>query len=142
MEAFSHSDAGNCSFSNRPAAEAGPLVAGTGDAFICQGCVDRLFHAHHIRQAREQYVHVSGHMDRFTEPARRVLTLVQEEAQRFNHDYIGTEHLLLGLIREGEGIAAGVLESLGVNLAKVRSEVITVLTTPCEPPSRSAPADG
>ena len=63
--------------------------------------------------------------DKFTERARRVLTLAQEEALRFNHNYIGTEHLLLGLVREGEGIAAGVLESLGVNLDKVRHEVIT-----------------
>ena len=66
--------------------------------------------------------------DKFTERARKVLTLAQEEAQRFNHNYIGTEHLLLGLVREGEGIAAGVLESLGVNLDKVRHEVIRVLS--------------
>ena len=44
--------------------------------------------------------------DKFTERARRVLTLAQEEAQRFNHNYIGTEHLLLGLVREGDGVAA------------------------------------
>src|ERR671911_294231 len=66
--------------------------------------------------------------DKFTDRARKVLTLAQDEAQRFNHNYIGTEHLLLGLVREGEGIAAGVLESLGVNLAKVRHEVIRVLS--------------
>ena len=52
--------------------------------------------------------------DKFTERARKVLSLAQEEAQRFQHNYIGTEHLLLGLVREGEGIAAGVLQSLGV----------------------------
>jgi ATP-dependent Clp protease ATP-binding subunit ClpA len=46
--------------------------------------------------------------DKFTDRARRVLTLAQEEAQRFNHNYIGTEHLLLGLVREGEGVAAKV----------------------------------
>ena len=45
--------------------------------------------------------------DKFTDRARKVLTLAQEEAQRFNHNYIGTEHLLLGLVREGEGVAAG-----------------------------------
>src|SRR5205085_84231 len=67
--------------------------------------------------------------DKFTERARKVLTLAQEEAQRFNHNYIGTEHLLLGLVREGEGIAAGVLESLGVSLEKVRTQVIQVLNT-------------
>ena len=66
--------------------------------------------------------------DKFTDRARKVLTLAQDEAQRFNHNYIGTEHLLLGLVREGEGIAAGVLESLGVNLDKVRHEVIRVLS--------------
>src|SRR6478735_1234700 len=66
--------------------------------------------------------------DKFTDRARKVLTLAQDEAQRLSHNYIGTEHLLLGLVREGEGIAAGVLESLGVNLDKVRHEVIRVLS--------------
>src|SRR5579862_433397 len=59
--------------------------------------------------------------DKFTERARKVLSLAQEEAQRFNHPYSGTEHLLLGLIREGEGVAAKVLSNLGVELNKVRS---------------------
>ncbi len=66
---------------------------------------------------------ISGSFDRFTERARRVLTLAQEEAQRFNHNYIGTEHVLLGLVREGDGVAAKVLSNLGVELAKVRSAV-------------------
>ena len=61
--------------------------------------------------------------DKFTERARRVLTLAQEEAHRFNHNYIGTEHILLGLVREGEGVAAIVLGNLGVELNKVRSAV-------------------
>jgi ATP-dependent Clp protease ATP-binding subunit ClpC len=61
--------------------------------------------------------------DKFTERARKVLTLAQEEAQRFNHNYIGTEHLLLGLVREGDGVAARVLSNLGVQLPKVRSAV-------------------
>ena len=61
--------------------------------------------------------------DKFTERARKVLSLAQEEAQRFNHNYIGTEHLLLGLVREGEGVAAKVLSNLGVELNKVRSAV-------------------
>jgi len=65
----------------------------------------------------------NGSFDRFTERARKVLTLAQEEAQRFNHNYIGTEHLLLGLVREGEGVAAKVLSNLGVELTKVRSAV-------------------
>src|SRR5690242_17522328 len=61
--------------------------------------------------------------DKFTERARKVLTLAQEEATRFNHNYIGTEHLLLGLVREGEGVAAKVLGNLGVELNRVRSAV-------------------
>ncbi len=62
-----------------------------------------------------------------TPRAKKVIELAVDEARRLNHHYIGTEHLLLGLVREGEGIAAGVLESLGVNLEKVRSETIKVL---------------
>jgi hypothetical protein len=61
--------------------------------------------------------------DKFTERARKVLSLAQIEAQRFQHTYIGTEHLLLGLVREGEGVAAQVLSNLGVELNKVRSAV-------------------
>jgi ATP-dependent Clp protease ATP-binding subunit ClpC len=61
--------------------------------------------------------------NRFTERARRVILLAKEEAKRFNHDYIGTEHLLLGLIREGEGVAAAVLMSLGLDPTKIRTEV-------------------
>ena len=61
--------------------------------------------------------------DKFTERARKVLTLAQDEAQRFNHNYIGTEHLLLGLVREGEGVAARVLENMDVELPKVRTAV-------------------
>jgi hypothetical protein len=61
--------------------------------------------------------------DKFTDRARKVLTLAQDEAQRFNHTYIGTEHLLLGLVREGEGVAARVLENMNVELAKVRTAV-------------------
>src|SRR6202165_4209682 len=64
-----------------------------------------------------------GPFDRFNDPAQRVLTLAQDEAIRFNHNYIGTEHLLLGLVREGEGVAARVLDSLGVELSKVRTAV-------------------
>ena len=61
--------------------------------------------------------------DKFTERARRVLSLAQEEAQRFQHNYIGTEHLLLGLVRERDGIAAHILKNLGVELNKVRDTV-------------------
>ncbi|MCL6648237.1 MAG: ATP-dependent Clp protease ATP-binding subunit [Chloroflexi bacterium] len=66
---------------------------------------------------------MADRFDKFTERARKVLTLAQEEAQRFNHNYIGTEHLLLGLVREGDGVAAKVLANLGVELNKVRSAV-------------------
>ena len=60
---------------------------------------------------------------RFTERAQKVLVLAQEEARRFHHTFVGTEHILLGLVREGEGIAAKVLLSLGVELDSVRSEI-------------------
>src|SRR5437879_3345884 len=59
---------------------------------------------------------------------KKVLELAVDEARRMGHHYIGTEHLLLGLVREGEGIAAGVLESLGVSLDKVRAEVTRILS--------------
>ena len=65
----------------------------------------------------------SSRFERFSERARRVLSLAQDEAQRFNHSYIGTEHILLGLVRENEGLAARSLSNLGVELAKVRSAI-------------------
>jgi ATP-dependent Clp protease ATP-binding subunit ClpC len=61
--------------------------------------------------------------NKFTERARKVLVLAKEEARRFNHDYIGTEHVLLGLIREGEGVACAVLQNLGVDLERLRIEI-------------------
>ena len=61
--------------------------------------------------------------NRFTERARKVLVLAKEEARRFNHDYIGTEHILLGLVREGEGVACAVLQNLGVDLERLRIEI-------------------
>ncbi|MFH1398332.1 MAG: ATP-dependent Clp protease ATP-binding subunit [Candidatus Omnitrophota bacterium] len=61
--------------------------------------------------------------NRFTERARKVIILAKEEARRFNHDYIGTEHIFLGLIREGEGVAATVLEKLGISLENIRLEI-------------------
>lgn len=61
--------------------------------------------------------------NKFTERARKVILLAKEEAKRFNHDYIGTEHILLGLIREGEGVAAAVLQKLGLSPEKIRLEV-------------------
>src|SRR5258708_2865507 len=71
----------------------------------------------------EKQVNDKDKFDTFTERARKVLSLAQEEAQRFQHNYIGTEHLLLGLVREGEGVAAKILSNLGVELTKVRSAV-------------------
>jgi ATP-dependent Clp protease ATP-binding subunit ClpC len=65
--------------------------------------------------------------NRFTERARKVIILAKEEARRFNHDYIGTEHILLGLIREGEGVASQVLMNLGLDLNMVRSQVMSFL---------------
>ena len=59
---------------------------------------------------------MGSNFDRFTERARKVLWLASEEAQRLDHPYIGTEHLLLGLVREGEGVAARVLTNMGVQL--------------------------
>jgi ATP-dependent Clp protease ATP-binding subunit ClpC len=66
---------------------------------------------------------MASRFEKFSERARRVLTLAQEEAQHLNHSYIGTEHILLGLLREDEGVASKVLTSLGANLGKVRSGV-------------------
>ncbi|NQV04640.1 MAG: hypothetical protein HQ532_03985 [Candidatus Omnitrophica bacterium] len=61
--------------------------------------------------------------NRFTERARKVILLAKEEAKRFNHDYIGTEHILLGLVREGEGVAAVVLQKMDLGLQQIRLEV-------------------
>ncbi len=61
--------------------------------------------------------------ERFTDRARRVVVLAQEEARELNHNYIGTEHILLGLIHEGQGVAARALESLGISLEAVRQQV-------------------
>ena len=66
---------------------------------------------------------MASRFEKFSERARRVLSLAQEEAQRFNHNYIGTEHILLGLVRENEGTAAKVLGGLSIELNKIRSAV-------------------
>ncbi len=65
--------------------------------------------------------------ERFTERARKVLTLAQEEAQRLKHNYIGTEHLLLGLVRESGGVAGIVLKREGIELNKVREVVLQII---------------
>src|SRR6059036_171993 len=65
--------------------------------------------------------------ERFTDRARKVMQLANQEAQRFNHEYIGTEHILLGLIREGSGVAANMLRNLDVDLEKIRKEVTKIV---------------
>jgi len=65
--------------------------------------------------------------ERFTDRARRVVVLAQDEARRLDHNYIGTEHILLGLLREGEGVAARALESLGISLDAVRQQVEEII---------------
>jgi excisionase family DNA binding protein len=79
------------------------------------------------QQRAEQHEVSRDKFDRFTGRARHVLTLAQDEAQRLNHNYIGTEHLLLGLVREGEGVAAKVLANLGVELHVVRIAVESII---------------
>jgi DNA-binding NarL/FixJ family response regulator len=74
-------------------------------------------------------------IDQFTYQAQRVVGIAQEEARRLNHDFIGPEHILLGLIREGEGIAAKALESLGIPLENVRQQVEEVIGAGQSPPS-------
>src|SRR5689334_8611950 len=66
---------------------------------------------------------VSAVFERFTDRSRRVVVLAQEEARMLNHNYIGTEHLLVGLVHEGEGVAAAALVGLGVTLGRVREQV-------------------
>jgi ATP-dependent Clp protease ATP-binding subunit ClpC len=74
--------------------------------------------------------------ERFTDRARRVVVLAQEEARMRNHSFVGTEHILLGLIREGDGVAAQVLVKLGADLDRVRQQVIQLISTWQEQPDR------
>jgi hypothetical protein len=85
------------------------------------------------RKAREEM------FERFTDRARRVVVLAQEEARILNHNYIGTEHILLGLIHEGDGVAAQALESLGISLEAVRQQVEEIIGQGQEPPSGHIP---
>lgn len=96
---------------------------------------------------RERVEHIIGRSKHVRKPsgelpltprAKKVFELAVDEAHRFNHHYIGTEHLLLGMIREGEGIAAGVLEDLGIGLQRVRREVLLALDKSFTPTNRSA----
>jgi ATP-dependent Clp protease ATP-binding subunit ClpC len=77
--------------------------------------------------------------EKFTDKARRVVVLAQEEAKLLNHNYIGTEHILLGLIHEGEGVAAKALESLGINLDSVRDQVQEIIGQGQQAPSGHIP---
>jgi ATP-dependent Clp protease ATP-binding subunit ClpC len=67
--------------------------------------------------------------DRFTDRAKKVMNLARQEAQRFNHEYLGTEHILLGLVQEGSGVAANVLKNMGIDLTKIRAEVEKIVKT-------------
>jgi hypothetical protein len=75
-----------------------------------------------LNQTEEAGTLVAG-LQRFTDRARKVMQLANQEAQRFNHEYIGTEHILLGLVKEGSGVAANVLKNLDIDLRKIRLEV-------------------
>jgi ATP-dependent Clp protease ATP-binding subunit ClpC len=77
--------------------------------------------------------------ERFTDRARRVVVLAQEEARMLNHNHIGTEHILLGLIHEGEGVAARALESLGISLGAVRQQVEEIIGRGQQAPSGHIP---
>ncbi len=98
-----------------------------------------------LNQVRRAVEFIIGRGDRIvlgeiglTPRAKKVIELAVDEARRLEHHYIGTEHILLGLVREGEGIAAGVLQSLGVNLARVRQKTLEVLES-ASVPTESAP---
>ena len=78
-------------------------------------------------------------LERFTDRARRVVKLAEEEARMLNHNYIGTEHLLLGLIHEGNGVAAKALESLGISLQAVRQQVEEIIGRGQQVPSEGIP---
>ena len=67
--------------------------------------------------------------DRFTDRAKKVMNLARQEAQRFNHEYLGTEHVLLGLVQEGSGVAANVLKNMDIDLNKIRNEVEKIVKT-------------
>ena len=90
-------------------------------------CVARSLGRARLRTGSRGWKNDRDRFERFTERARKVLQLAQEEAQRLQHSYIGTEHLLLGLVREGDGVAAKVLKRFDVDLVKVRTAVEQII---------------
>src|SRR5258707_12652031 len=93
----------------------------------------------HLRASPDRPVRSDEMFERFTDRARRVVVLAQEEARMLNHNYIGTEHILLGLISEGEGVAAKALESLGISLEAVRQQVEEIIGTGSSSPQGHIP---
>ena len=91
------------------------------------------------RRAPLAYQGDTNVFERFTDRARRVVVLAQEEARLLNHNYIGTEHILLGLIHEGEGVAARALEGMGINLEGVRNQVVEIIGQGAQAPSGHIP---
>jgi len=92
-----------------------------------------------ILLANAPHVRSEEMFERFTDAARRVVVLAQQEARMLNHNYIGTEHILLGLIHEGEGVAAKALESLGISLEAVRQQVEEIIGQGQQAPSGHIP---
>src|SRR5680860_518427 len=102
-----------------------------------EGCTRRTaFEAALKQQSKERSIAM---FERFTDRARRVVVLAQEEARMLSHNYIGTEHILLGLIHEGEGVAAKALESLGISLEAVRAQVEEIIGQGQQAPSGHIP---
>src|SRR5690606_15453647 len=95
--------------------------------------------SHYARRTLSGREEHEGMFERFTDRARRVVVLAQEEARMLNHNYIGTEHILLGLIQEGEGVAAKALESLGISLEGVRQQVEEIIGQGQQAPSGHIP---
>src|SRR5262249_10029762 len=93
----------------------------------------RLPRALHGRRDGARDAHVQAKaltmFDRFSDRARKVMGLSRQEAQRFNHEYIGTEHILLGLVKEGHGVAAKVLADLSVDSKSVRAAIVGIVKT-------------
>ena len=77
--------------------------------------------------------------ERFTDRARRVVVLAQDEARKLDHNYVGTEHILLGLLRDGEGVAVAALDALGVSLEETRAKVTEIIGRGSEQPSGHIP---